>query len=188
MKFLQKFKVFENLNNPLDITLFLESINIPLEKRTAIIKWWSENRSHIKIHFFPFSSTQPIMGAFLGTDEIAINSKIPTPPHFKLFLSLHESRHCDQHSQGILMSNYYDTVVNNDKPGFLRGYSFLEKDANDFAINSMRTIGFSPEMDREEQRLRSNERAGEMVYQMMKMDIQRFQPSDFIDLLKIQIL
>jgi len=42
-------------------------------------------------------------------------------------------------------------------------------------------------MDREEMMLRSNERAGSMVYQMMSADIQRINPVDFFDLLKKQI-
>jgi hypothetical protein len=36
-------------------------------------------------------------------------------------------------------------------------------------------------------RLRGNERAGGMVYQMMSDDIQRLNPVDFFDLLKKQI-
>jgi hypothetical protein len=51
----------------------------------------------------------------------------------------------------------------------------------------MRQIGFDREMDREEMMLRSNERAGDMVYQMMSSDIQRLNPVDFFDLLKKQI-
>jgi hypothetical protein len=86
------------------------------------------------------------------------------------------------------MSGYYDTVVNDDLQGFLRAYSELEKDANDFAINSMREIGFSGEMDREENMLRGNQGAGPMVFNMMKRDIERLNPTDFFDLLKKQIL
>ena len=103
-------------------------------------------------------------------------------------IHLHESRHCDQHDQGVFMEGYYNTVVNGDKESFLRSYSDLEKDANDFAINSMRAIGFEREMNMEEMRLRGNERAGNMVYQMMTNDINRLNPTDFIDLLKKQIL
>jgi hypothetical protein len=66
-------------------------------------------------------------------------------------------------------------------------YRDLERDANDFAINSMRELGFSGEMDREEMRLRSNEMAGEMVYRMMSNDIERLGATDMFDLLKKQI-
>ena len=52
----------------------------------------------------------------------------------------------------------------------------------------MRQIGFTREMDREENMLRGNERAGNMVYRMMKKDIERLNPTDFFDLLKKQIL
>jgi hypothetical protein len=109
------------------------------------------------------------------------------PPHIKLFLVLHESRHCDQHSQGIFNPEYFETVVQGNKSEFLRNYLKLEQDANDFAINSMRELGFDLEMNREERNLRRNEGAGHMVYDMMTQDIQRFRPTNFIDLLKKQV-
>jgi hypothetical protein len=43
-------------------------------------------------------------------------------------------------------------------------------------------------MNMEEMILRGNERAGNMVYQMMTKDISRLNSVDFIDLLKKQIL
>jgi hypothetical protein len=85
------------------------------------------------------------------------------------------------------MEGYYDTVVKGDKESFLQNYKELEKDANDFAINSMIEIGFEREMRNESQRLRSNELSGEMVYRMMTGDIEKLNPVDFIDLLKKQI-
>jgi hypothetical protein len=190
MKHVKSFKLFESLTgeNQIQIDQFLTEIGIPSNKIQQIVEWWSQNRGNIKIYYFPFRSPQPIAGVFLGTDAIAINSRLPMPPHVKLFLALHESRHCDQHAQGIFMEVYYDTVVNGDKSSFLQSYAELEKDANDFAINSMREIGFEREMDMEEMRLRGNERTGEMVYQMMTNDINRLNPTDFIDLLKKQIL
>ena len=188
MKHLTAFKLFENLNNPIGIEQFISNIGIPSNKRQRIIEWWNQNRSHIRIHYFSFSSPQPIAGVFLGVDEIAINQRLPMPPHVKLFLSLHESAHCDQHRQERFMEEYYNTVVRGDKETFLQNYRRLEREANDFAINSMREIGFEVEMRMEEQRLRSNEGAGEMVYGMMRSDISRLNPTDFIDLLKKQIL
>ena len=189
MKHIKSFKIFESLTeeNQISIEQFLNEIRIPSNKVQQITEWWGQNRD-IKIYYFPFSSPQPIAGVFLGTDSIAINSRLPMPPHVKLFLALHESRHCDQHAQGIFMEGYYDTVVNGDKDSFLQSYRELEKDANDFAINSMREMGFEREMNMEEMRLRGNEGAGNMVYQMMTNDINRLNPTDFIDLLKKQIL
>jgi hypothetical protein len=189
MKYIKKFKFFESITSDNQITIeqFLDNIGIS-KNNQQIIEWWNQNRSNIKIYYFQFNSPQPIAGVFLGTDSIAINSRLPMPPHIKLFLALHESRHCDQHADGILMPGYYDTVVNGDKESFLKSYKELEKDANDFAINSMRLIGFEREMNMEEGRLRGNEGAGNMVYQMMTNDISRFNPVDFIDLLKKQIL
>ena len=109
------------------------------------------------------------------------------PPHIKLFLALHESRHCDQHREEGFMEGYYNSVVNGDKEQFLQTYPELERDANDFAVQSMRECGFDREMSFEESRLRGNERAGEMVYQMMTNDINRLNPVDFFDLLKKQM-
>ena len=189
MKHLNTFKLFERLDNSTLVTIeqLLERIRIPNPMRPAIVSWWNQNRRDIRIHFFTFNSTQPIAGVFLGEDVIAINERVPMPPHVKLFLALHESRHCDQHREGRFMEGYYETVVGGDREGFLTAYSELERDANDFAINSMREIGFQREMNFEERMLRGNERAGDMVYQMMSDDIQRLNPVDFFDLLKKQI-
>jgi len=187
LKYLNTFKLFESLNTILNIEQLLEKVNINPDKIPTIVKWWNENRSHIKIYYFPFISTHPIAGVFLGTDIIAVNSKMTLPPHISLFLALHESRHCDQHAEGNFMEGYYDTVVKGDKESFLQNYKELEKDANDFAINSMIEIGFEREMRNESQRLRSNELSGEMVYRMMTGDIEKLNPVDFIDLLKKQI-
>ena len=189
MKHIKSFKIFESLTpeNQISIEQFLNEIKIPLSRVQQITEWWGQNRD-IKIYYFPFKSAKPIAGVFLGTDSIAINSSLPMPPHVKLFLALHESRHCDQHAKGIFVEGYYDTVVNGDKDSFLQSYRELEKDANDFAINSMREMGFEREMNMEEMRLRGNEGAGNMVYQMMSNDINTLNPTDFIDLLKKQIL
>jgi hypothetical protein len=190
---LKYFKdLFESQNEDIkgvgiSIDEFCTRIGIHPPMIPAISEWWSKNRSNIKIHFFPFGSIEPIAGVFLGTDTICINENSRMPPHIKMFLSLHESRHCDQHRDGIFMDGYYNTVLNNDLEGFLEAYSILERDANDYAIGSMREIGFSREMDREENMLRGNERAGNMVYRMMKRDIERLNPTDFFDLLKKQI-
>jgi hypothetical protein len=188
MKHLKNFKIFESsISQDISITDFLIKIRIDESKIQTISDWWSQNRTGIKIHLFPFKS-QRIMGVFLGVDTICINDLSFFPPHMKLFLALHESRHCDQHREGRFMSGYYDTVIAENKVGFLKAYSELEKDANDFAISSMRQCGFSREMDNEESRLRMNETMGNQVYEMMTNDIRKFNPIDFIDLLKKQIL
>jgi hypothetical protein len=187
MKHIKSFKIFENQGAEISIDKFLQEIGMSNRNMPIIVDWWSKNRNHIKIYHFPFSSPHPIAGVILSENEIAVNKKMNMPPHIKLFLVLHESRHCDQHSQGIFNPEYYETVVQGNKSEFLRNYVKLEQDANDFAINSMREIGFDLEMNREERNLRRNEGAGHMVYDMMTQDIRRFQPIDFIDLLKKQV-
>lgn len=187
MKYIKHYKTFENFDTSISINKFLDEIGIKDIQKDTIIKWWNQNRSHIKIYHFPFSSPQPILGVILSENEVAVNKKMDVPPHIKLFLVLHESRHCDQHSQGIFNPLYFETVVRGNKAEFLKNYVRLEQDANDFAINSMRELGFELEMNREERMLRRNESAGNLVYDMMTQDIRRFQPTDFIDLLKKQV-
>lgn len=192
MKYIESYKewnkIFENLDNPIGIQEFIENIGIPPTNRDRVIQWWNINRSEIRVHYFRFSASDPIMGVFLSERDVAINSKIPAPGWMKLFLALHESRHTDQHRAGEFMSSYWDTVVAGDEEDFLEAYHSFEKDANDFAFQSMIEMGFEQEMQANESRLRGNEGAGKQVYQMMRRDIQKYQPSDFIDLLKIQVL
>lgn len=188
MKHLTPFKIFENLeSNQVSINEFLAGIGIDNGKIPEILDWWGKNRNDIKIHFFPFKTRQPIAGCFMGVDKICINQNLFMPSHIKLFLALHESRHCDQHREGVFEAGYWEPVVQGRKGDFLREYRNLERDANDFAVNSMREIGFEREMNMEEGRLRSNEGAGEMVYRMMTDDIQRTGATNFFDLLKKQI-
>lgn len=187
MKHIKSFKIFENQQTEVSIDIFLQEIGISQRNQPDIIKWWNQNRNNIKIYHFPFSSPHPILGVILSENEIAVNKKMNVPPHIKLFVALHESRHCDQHSQGIFNPQYFETVVQGNKMEFLKNYVKLEVDANDFAINCMRQLGFELEMNREERMLRGNEGAGYKVYDMMTQDIQRFRPVDFIDLLKKQV-
>ena len=192
MKYIESYgewnKIFENLDNPIGIQEFIENIGIHPTNRDSVIEWWQRNRQHIQIHYFRFACSEPIMGVFLGENEVAINSKIAASGWMKLFLALHESRHADQHQQGVLMPGYWDTVVAEDEETFLAAYQYFEQDANDFALDSMVAMGFEQEIRQAEPRLRGNERAGRTVYQMMKRDIQKFNPVDLIDLFKIQIL
>lgn len=185
----ENFKEFPFDSPEISIHNFLNKIRIQTDKIQEICDWWGKNRPEIKIYFFPFKSQEPIAGIFWGSDSICINENFRmAPPHVRLFLALHESRHCDQYAQGIFMDGYYNTVLQNDKNGFLTAYTRLERDCNDFAISSMREMGFRQEMDREERMLRSNEGAGELVYLMMRRDIKKFDPVDMFDLLKKQIL
>ena len=180
-------KTFESFGGAIGIEQFLDEINLDGGFKRQVIDWWNKNRSGIKIRHFGFSSPKPIAGVFLGVDEIAINKRLPMPPHIKLFLALHESGHCDQHREGRFMAGYYDTVVAGNKEEFLRMYKELEKEANDYALNSMAEMGLERPIQRQGSRLRSNELAGEMVYGMMREDIARYKPADLIDLLKKQI-
>jgi hypothetical protein len=191
MKYLKGYKIFESLDSPITIEDFLNRIRIPNHLIPNIVSWWNENREHVDIYLFQFNTYEPIDYAIFGKNKIAINERvytIPMLPHIKLFLLLHESKHIDQHNEGRLMDGYFQTVVDGKKEEFLRNYAQLEKEANLFAIQSMIELGFEQEMRREANLLRGNEKAGEMVYRMMSKDIRTYNPNDFFDLIKSQIL
>ncbi len=119
MKYIKSFKIFENQGSETSIEKFLQEIGMSSRNIPLILDWWSKNRNHIKIYHFAFSSPHPIAGVILSENEIAVNKKMNLPPHIKLFLVLHESRHCDQHSQGIFNPEYFETVVQGNKSEFL---------------------------------------------------------------------
>lgn len=189
VKTFSEYFLFENLDSlsPIPIEDFLDEIGISGERKENVIDWWNLNRNGIKIYYFPFTSRNPIGGCFFGNDTVCINSRMIFPPHMKLFLCLHESRHCDQYAKDDFMDGYYQTVVDGEREAFLETYYRLEKDANDFAINGMKEMGFIQEMNREERSLRGNEGSGPMVFNMMTSDIARTNPVDFFDLLRKQI-
>lgn len=181
--------VTESFNLPgiINIGGFISSIRIPSNLQEGVKEWWDLNRKRINLHYFRFRSNQPIMGCFFGTSAIAINEKPMVPPEIKLFIALHESKHADQHLEGRF-SPYFDTVKDGDREGFLRVYSDLEREANLYAISSMREMGFGEFMDFNENRLRGNEGQGQMVYQMMESDIDRFDAKNMFDLLINQVV
>jgi hypothetical protein len=191
MKYLKNFKIFESLENlPSSITIeeYVNQIGLHESKRQDVINWWNDNRKDFNIHYFPFQSQKPIAGCFLDEKTVAINSKMNMPPEVKLFLALHESGHCNQYKEGRFIEGYYNTVLRGDKEQFLEYYIQLENDANNFAEFAMNQMGFTQFCQREMPRLRMNERAGVMVFQMMTEDINKFNPTDFFDLLIKQIL
>lgn len=193
---MKNYKQFLNENSngkelildPIPIESFLTKSGIPNYLVANIAKWWHQNRSHIEIYLFPFNTSKPIMGGIIGENKIAINESPRLPPHIRLFLALHESRHCDQYNEGVFEKGYFQNVESENLKAFLGAYMYMERDANDFAVSSMRDCGFSREMDFEETRLRKNEEGGEIVYKMMREDITRYNPDNFFDLIKIQIL
>jgi hypothetical protein len=139
------------------------------------------------VHYFPFTSNEPILGCFFGTDVIAINEKPRVPPEVKLFIALHESKHADQHLEGRF-SPYFETVKNGEMEAFLVCYARLEREANDFAVQAMREMGFNRFIGANETRLRGNEAMGPMVYRMMSSDIEKFKANDMFDLLSNQVI
>lgn len=188
MKHLKSYKIFESLDNSISIEDFLTRIRIPNHLVGNISEWWNQNRKGIEIYLFRFNTNKMIAGGIVGENKIAINESAPMPPHVKLFLLLHESKHIDQHNEGRFMNEYFKTVVDEDQESFLRSYSELEREANDFSIESMSNLGFEREMNMESRMLRGNENAGRMVYNMMLSDIREYNPNDFFDLIKSQIL
>jgi hypothetical protein len=166
---------------------FLFEIGIRENLIPPISEWWNENRKGISIHYFEFGSQDPIIGVYIGENKVCINKKSRDLPDFKLFIAIHESFHCDQDMRGE-MEKYFNLVKYGNVTEFSNYYRNIEKEANDFAITSMRDLGFSGFIDFSERRLRGNEFAGAQVFSMMRRDIEKTGAENFKDLLLSQIL
>jgi hypothetical protein len=179
------FKLFEeNIRGikPVTIEEFVDKIKFENKHKENIISWWNENRHDIKIYYFNFSGIgMHGFGSIFGDDSIAINSNKSYHAQFILFIALHESRHVDQYRMGILKP-YFDTVVNNDYSAFLKAYRELEKDANDYAINSMFEIGFLDFIGKNPHGVRGNEDMGSSIFHIMRHIITQYNPSNLIEL------
>jgi hypothetical protein len=156
--------------------------------RQSIINWWNENRKGIEIYYFPFK-TQTIMGVSIYDNKIAFNSTSFAPPEVKLFILLHESKHAEQQKNSTdFDEKYFDLASNGPRMEFIEMYKRIESDANDFAIESMREMGFLEFINLQESHLRENEKHGSDVFSMMKEDIKRSGVSDIKSLLYSQIV
>lgn len=189
-----KFNQFVNENSsfPKGMTIeeFVDNLRLPLEEKDVIIEWWNKNRKRFNILYFKFNTTEPINGVFIDENTVAVNSKIANqiPAEILLYIILHETRHADQEINDKFSDRYFNTVLNDQKEEFLKGYSELEKDANDYAIKSMIEMGFDNFVNYMERMMRGNEREGENVWRMMRADIEKFQAKSFSELLTKQIL
>ena len=153
--------------------------------RENIIKWWNENRENIDIHYFPFSKLKAY-GAVLSENAVAVNSDMRIPSEFLLFLILHESRHLDQMPDNEFEDGYYINVVNNDLENFSKSYKLLERDANQYANNTLEEMGIMGVMSKYS--LDRNESMGIQVFSMMRRDIEKYKSTSFLDLIRKQIL
>ena len=171
----------------ISIENFLSEIGIQENLITEISDWWNQNREGVSIHYFDFGSQDPIIGVYIGENRVAINKKSRDLPDFKLFIAIHESFHCDQDMRGE-MEKYFNLVKYGNVTEFSNYYRQIEKEANDFAITSMKDLGFSRFIDSSERMLRGNEFAGSQVFSMMKRDIEKTGAENFKDLLLSQIL
>lgn len=167
---------------------FVSQIGFSGELAKNICDYWKRTRGEVKIFFFPFACPQPILGAYIGDENLAINSRPPIPKEMRLFILFHESQHIQQHQEGRLEEQYFQTVVNDDKESFIQNYQLLEDEANTFAFNSMRAVGLSDFSESQERSVRSNERAGDGVFKMIKGDILRTKANSLAELIRIQIL
>ena len=171
----------------LSIEDFLIEIGIKEEFIPGVCEWWGLNRKEISIHYFEFNSQDSIIGVYIGENKVAINKKARHLPDFKLFIAIHESFHCDQEKRGE-MDAYFNYAKKGDVREFSNLYQRVEKEANDFAISSMRDLGFSEFVGFYETDLRRNEFVGSQVFSMMRGDIEKTGAETFKDLLLIQIL
>ena len=177
----------DELPGLISIDDFLFEIGIRENLISPISEWWNENRKGISIHYFEFGSQDPIIGVYIGENKVCINKKSRDLPDFKLFVVIHESFHCDQDMRGG-MEKEFNLAKYGNVTEFSNYYRQIEKEANDFAISSMRDLGFSRFIDSSEKRLRVNEFAGAQVFSMMKRDIEKTGAENSKDLLLSQIL
>lgn len=189
-----KFNQFINENtsfpNKITIEEFVDKLRLPMEEKDVIVEWWNKYRKRFGILYFPFNTTEPINGVFIDENTIAVNSKEAhrLPSEILLYIVLHESRHADQEVNDKFSERYFNTVLNDNKEEFLKGYKELESDANDYAIKSMEEMGFDNFVNHMGRVIRGNEKEGENVWKMMKKDIEKFQAKSFSELLSKQIL
>lgn len=192
MKNLFNFKLFETLAykelpGRVPAGAFFSLLGFNPQQTLRILEYWEENRGRFDVHYFPFRGNEPILGVFFENATVAINEKARAPKEIKLFIAFHESRHADQYTEGRFEEPYFQTVVNGNKEGFLAAYEELEREANDYAFSCMRDLGFGPFINPQERMLRGNERSGEPVYEMMRRDIEKYNPQTFSELLMDQI-
>lgn len=177
-----------DLHKPASISIedFVNQIGIKEGYKQRVVEWWNENKSHIKIYFFPFNTDVMIGGCVLSSDSIAINSKFENNSEKLLYMALHETAHVQQEIEGRL-SPYFDTVVQNDIHSFLDAYTSLEIEANNFAHNSMLEMGFDSFIREYGVSIRLNEYAGSMVYPTMQSQIKKHNPTNFIEMVEKMI-
>lgn len=184
----QEFEILSSLPPAIDISEFTRRIGLNENEGERYTELWTQERPNFKIHFFPFETQFPILGVFFYGEDVCINSRALGPPHIKAFIALHESRHCDQYSDGIFEPQYFQTVVDGNEQQFLTNYRNLEEDANTFALETLTDYGFGNFVRFEERRIRGNENMGPKIYQMMSQDIERTGSTSMAELLASQIL
>jgi hypothetical protein len=190
MSYSNNFQVYEKSDNSnlINIEQLVDEIGISDFMKPGVISWWNKNKRDIKMYFLPFLRRKPLAALFLSEDTIVINEKLKMSPHVRLFLILHETHHCEQYKDGRFTKGYYETVLRNDRESFTKAYVELQKEANDFAINSMIEIGFDIEMEVAEMRLRASERSADTIYNLMKEEISTLDPNNITEFQIKQIL
>lgn len=166
---------------------FLFEIRIEEKSIPGICQWWNKHVRDISIFHLDFKTQEPIIGIYAGKDKVFVNKKSNVSPEFKLFIAIHESFHRNHEKNGD-MENYFILAKGNKLEEFSKIYNRSEREANDFAISSMRDLGFSQFIDSSERMIRGNELSGSQVFTMMKRDIEKTGAKTFKDLLLIQIL
>lgn len=192
MKHLKKFELFETISTiPGETTIenYVSQVlpGMSTRDKEKFCDYWNQNRSEYKLHYFKFAV--PILGAAVGEKEIAVNTDIKNlPEHMRLFLPLHESFHLDQNAESDEFSKgYFQSVVDNNLPLFIKSYKRYESEANDYAIQVLRQLDiFTTELD--ERRIRSNEGMVSHIFDMMKKDIKKTGAKTIFELIKTQII
>ena len=194
MRYLDKFRVIESNGTPLaglppsiEVETFSRQIGLNEDEAEKFTYLWQKSLPHFHIHYFRFRTHHPIMGVFFFGDIVCVNQLEGVPPLIKAFIALHESRHAYQWSRGIFEEKYFKPVVEERREDFLEGYSELESDANNWALETLRGGGFEDFVEKNGHRLRQNELMGGAVYNMMLRDIKMTRSASMADLIASQI-
>jgi len=194
MRYLDKFRVIESnetllagLPPSIEVETFSRQIGLNEEEIEKFTHLWLETRPDFHIHHFRFETPHPIMGVFFFGNIVCINQLGGVPPLMKAFIALHESRHAQQWSRGIFEEKYFRPVLQERKEEFLEGYSELEGDANNWALETLRGGGFEDFVEKRGHHLRQNELMGSQVYNMMLRDIKMTRSASMADLIASQI-
>lgn len=141
MKYLKRYKIFENENNnqiPQELESYLTQIS---NKYPTLVPAFLEELSKypdVKIEFRQLNRN--FFGYYFKDESVVVNSQFLTEQTFPMviFLIFHEMGHVMQYRREG--HDVHAEIFRKDKEEFFKSYIELEKDANKFALERMNNI------------------------------------------------